>query len=356
MGTHRIAARLIHNAKRVGTVLLVVSTTGCMTTLGYVPEYPKKSGDGWMPGADFQEEIDYKSMRKWALDVVDGYGTRATLNAQADYGAALLAGAGVASLIGITAFDGDKGWIKGIPIGAGFLATVFGVYNNEAKATTYTLGANYLQRLLNNSERRTLWREHVTQTVIGEAQASALAEQKKVKEEIDAFKEQLKTTVNKPTSKDDKLSSQLTDEIAKINERLKQLQLRQDLAEQRIAGLRKLTSETCQEILPPIDEPKKTDKSKKNGTECSKASNSAPHDKSEAICLRDDVMDVMARVDRLNLTFLPDDVPAALLSVGTTPKEGDKKAGDWANAKLPDSVKDDLAVFTSPIVSRCGVL
>ncbi|MGH8604724.1 MAG: hypothetical protein ACREXR_18645, partial [Gammaproteobacteria bacterium] len=131
--------------------------SGCVTTLGYVPEYPKPEKEWWGSRTNFSKTPNLGEVKKWAMDVIDGYDSRATMNRQADYAGALIAGAGAASLVGLGAFGGDRAWITGIPIGTAFLAGVAGIYSNEAKAQLFGAAANYLQRMVNNSERRLAW-------------------------------------------------------------------------------------------------------------------------------------------------------------------------------------------------------
>lgn len=67
---------------RPGIAVLIMcawaTTSGCVTTLGYVPEHlkPENTRD-YVP--------TYAEVKKWAFDVADGYGSRAILNRYAIY-------------------------------------------------------------------------------------------------------------------------------------------------------------------------------------------------------------------------------------------------------------------------------
>jgi hypothetical protein len=125
-----------------------LASSGCVTTLGYVPEYIKPKAD------PVTLKPTYAEVKKWSLDVLDGYDSRATMNRQALYFGALLAAAGVAAMAGLAAFDSGGSAIVGIPIGTGFLAGTAAIYNSEEKAEIYGRAGRYIKGLIVLSEQR----------------------------------------------------------------------------------------------------------------------------------------------------------------------------------------------------------
>jgi hypothetical protein len=85
--------------------MLVFATSGCVTSLGYVPGYVKQD-QGTRPPT-------YDEVRQWASDVAHGYDTRATVNRYAGYYGAVFAAAAVGTLAGLAAFDSGSPAIKG---------------------------------------------------------------------------------------------------------------------------------------------------------------------------------------------------------------------------------------------------
>ena len=133
----------------VVTLLASLLMSGCVTTLGYVPEHLKP--------ADTTTYIPtYTEVKKWAYDVVDGYDSRATKNRYAIYGAATIAAAAVSAIAGLAAFDSGSSALIGIPIGAGFLGSVATIYSSEEKAQIYGHARDYIKDLITASDRRTL--------------------------------------------------------------------------------------------------------------------------------------------------------------------------------------------------------
>lgn len=143
--------RRISNRRQVvisGLLLLAWgNASGCITTLGYVPEFPKtEDKKSYKP--------TYTEVRKWAYDVMDGYDSRATMNRQALYGGALLAAASLSALTGLLAFDSTSSALKAIPIGAAFLGGAAGIYSNEEKALIFGRASSYAKTLINFSDNR----------------------------------------------------------------------------------------------------------------------------------------------------------------------------------------------------------
>ena len=129
----------------VGLALL---TSGCVTTLGYVPEAVKPEEDKETLRAS------YKEVRKWASDVADGYDSRNTMNRHAIYAGATLAAASVSAIAGLAAFGSNSSALIGIPIGTGFLGALAAIYQSDEKAAIYREGAQYVKDLIVLSEER----------------------------------------------------------------------------------------------------------------------------------------------------------------------------------------------------------
>lgn len=329
---------------RCAALALLPFTYGCMTTLGYVPEYPKPEQQWWGGGPNFSKTPKLSEVKKWAMDLVDGYDSRATMNRQADYAGALLAGAGAASLVGLAAFGGDQAWITGIPIGTAFLAGVAAIYSNEAKAQLYGAATNYLQRMVNNSERRLAWlRRRSTpgaESDLAKSRADAAGASTSVKAYLNEYKrrqadEALKSTTAKGEEEKDVASRAAAD----AKRQLDALAVESEMAKQREDGLARLKdlTEHLDLTCPNAANPK---------TEC-------PSETFEALCLRDDVLDVMERVERLINILMPSGVTDRLKGVGDTMG---KTSGDWVTEEKIDQANKDLAYLNSSIVSKCGVL
>lgn len=281
------------------------------------------------------------------------------MNRQADYAGALVAGAGAASLVGLAAFGADQAWITGIPIGMAFLAGVAAIYNNEAKAQLYGAAANYLQRMVNNSERRLAWLRRKSNQATRAGAGSELDKSEKkaadarmrVTAYIDEYMlrqaaEALKSTTAGDKEKKDEASPAATDAKRQVATRaaadakrqLDALAVESEMAKQREDGLARLKERT--EHLVDLNCP--DDGQSKKACETF-----------EALCLRDDVLDVMERVDRLINILMPSGVTDRLKGVGNTIG---KTSGDWVTEEQIDQVNKDLAYLNSSIVSKCGVL
>ncbi len=133
-------------------------TSGCVTTLGYVPEHLKPANtETYIP--------TYAEVKKWAYDVVDGYDSRATMNRHALHFGALFAAAAAGALAGLAAFDAGHSAITGIPIGTAFLSGVFTIYSNEEKSQIYGYASKYVKDLITASDKRFLAKRGTTATV-----------------------------------------------------------------------------------------------------------------------------------------------------------------------------------------------
>lgn len=106
-------------------VLLPISATlsGCVTTLGYVPEYVEASED---------------------TDTLQP----ATMNRQALYSGAVLAAASICAIVGLAAFGSNSSALIEIPIGTGFLGALAAVYQSDEKAAIYGSGGRYVKSLI----------------------------------------------------------------------------------------------------------------------------------------------------------------------------------------------------------------
>ena len=129
------------------TLLLcsLVTSSGCMTTLGYLPDDIKP--------ADLTHPT-YQEVVKWGTDLKDGYGSRASANRNTIYGGALVAAAAVSAMTGLAAFNTGGSTILGIGLGTGFLASAAAIYSNDLRAQLYDRASSYMDRLLIRSQTR----------------------------------------------------------------------------------------------------------------------------------------------------------------------------------------------------------
>ncbi len=378
------AGWLLHNARAKWQTLCrnlilagtVVFNTGCATGLGYIPEYPKPGAKSYLT-TDFGVDLRYQDVRRWGMDVLDGYDSRSTANRYATYGGAAIGAAAAASLVGLATFDSTTSWIKGIPIGAAFLGSLFALYNNDVKAAIYEAGANQLHRLLNNSDRRRFWLNTRNPEFIKQIISKVNVDMQQLEERIKRLQEQrvqfasqaandykkslAKGSVTKGSvAKGNKESPAVTaqadetamttnaednEKVDAISKEITQLQTDLTLSRQRLASLEKLNSEAgLLDIKGCTPRYKSDDTATSSDTQC---------DTYEKLCLRDDVMSIMETVDRLNETLTPADVGNALKGLTA---ETAKKGIDWVETSKVKQVRQDLGFLYGPAVSRCGVL
>lgn len=130
-------------------VALAVSVSGCkpywLSFAGYFPE---------SVSADHSRPACYGEVRAWAVTVADGYDSRHTLNRYALYGGGITAGAGAGAMAGLAAFSAGHPALIGIPIGATFLATMLGLYQNDKKSLIYDAGSRAIEELIVASDCR----------------------------------------------------------------------------------------------------------------------------------------------------------------------------------------------------------
>jgi hypothetical protein len=123
--------------------------SGCATHLGYVPN-DVYAGCFWPRTctAPNSPPPSYLEVKNWAVQVEDGYDTRAVFNRQALYGGALIAAASTGALVGLAAFNTGGAVITALPIGATFLGGAMAIYNNEQKAVIYGSASQTIRNVL----------------------------------------------------------------------------------------------------------------------------------------------------------------------------------------------------------------
>jgi hypothetical protein len=141
---------------RVSILALTASfvLSGCSTHLGYVP-YDVYAGCFWpknCAGSTTDRPPSYSDVENWALQVADGYDTRAVFNRQAIYGGALIAAASTSAVVGLSAFDTANNVVTALPIGATFLGGTMAIYNNEQKAIIYGSASQTIRNVLIQSD------------------------------------------------------------------------------------------------------------------------------------------------------------------------------------------------------------
>lgn len=125
---------------------LISFSSGCFTTLGYVPDTIKPRQISGASGSLVAKTVSgtwtpsLKEVKAWAYDVADGYGSRASANRNALYVGYFIAAAAAGAISGLAAYDSTNSAITGIPIGTGFLGAVAAYYHNDLKAGIYDLG------------------------------------------------------------------------------------------------------------------------------------------------------------------------------------------------------------------------
>jgi hypothetical protein len=127
------------------------ATSGCVTTLGYVPEMVKARQIAPNPTP---YKATYPQVKEWALSVADGLDSRSTMARQSLSFGALLAGAAAATVTALGAFSAGSPAIVGIPIGTAFLSTGATIYNSEPKAVIYRYASDTVKELVRKSDER----------------------------------------------------------------------------------------------------------------------------------------------------------------------------------------------------------
>lgn len=342
----------------VALFLCSMTMSGCVTTLGYVPEYvkPTQNKDTLLP--------TYAEVKKWALDVLDGYDSRATMNRQALYAGAVLAAASISAIAGLAAFGSNSSALIGIPIGTGFLGAVAAVYQSDEKAAIYGSGSRYVKGLITLSNKRiTDFDSDVDGSIAvvasQEAQAAAgqrlaearkqYAEQSKLAEDGKKKAEAAKAS---PTSTDPERNA--------LDKAAKSLQDLADEAKQAVAAA---------EASAKMAETRTTNalrlqrlRKEAGGNKDKLSSLRDAFLAAEAICLQTDVNDLMNKVADHVAVLDPKDLAARLRGVKAPDKAGGSKTdsgsaaaqGTGGNAaQAPVIPPPDLSDLALPAKSTC---
>lgn len=343
-----------------------VAAPGCVTTLGYVPEHLK-------PKDKATYIATYAEVKEWAFDVVDGYDSRATMNRYAIYGGALLGAAAAGAIAGLAAFDSGSSALIGIPIGTGFLASVAAIYSSEEKSRIYSLASRYVKDLITLSDQRVDRRRlaaQMTGTALEEAQKALAAADRlleRAKQE-EASKRKLATATRVEAEKaaegPDKVAlsehaksaEQMAAEAAGVvakeqaardvaHERVRQAERRHEVWKGLLRARAKLSEAQAAPAGPRREAEIAARQPEVAAAEAAWAELTR-HEPAEALCLRDDINDVMRKVGE-HITLLdPKNVVERLRAVG----KAAKSEGETAPAKLPPADLSDLA---PPVRSRC---
>jgi hypothetical protein len=345
-----------------------MANSGCVTTLGYIPEHPK-------PIADTATLTPtYGEVKKWAYDVLDGYDSRATLNRHAIYGGALIAAAAVGAIAGLAAFDSGSSALIGIPIGTGFLGSVAAIYSSEEKAQIYRFASEYVKDLISDSEKRNIKRNAASQNPDAAIADATRLRDKALNHHTELIAQETTHRNNAKKARDDANSAApntpdraAKEKIADAAEKLA-IQAASDVAtakveleeaETRLRNLTRLKQalEIVKTVRQELEKAKKTPDDKAEVQRAERALAAAEKtidpDTSEALCLRDDVNDVMRRVEEHKALLDPKNIAARLQSIraprtstqGTTPAAG----GATATQVSPG----DLSDLQTPVKSRC---
>lgn len=335
-------------------ISLAATSSGCATWLGYVPEQVRP-GDNMTPS--------YAEVKEWAYDVIDGYDTRATINRQSLYAGALLAAAAVGAITGLSAFGSDSAALVGIPIGTTFLAGVAAVYSSEEKARIYRLASAYLKDLVTMSDRRlrqcTSLASTRSKSILADAEQALIVAKTKHREAIEQEEylqskvKSLRSELDDPTSNAEKVARQMV--IGALDQEHSKARDATVKAEAAILGATNDFNDITRCSDPRIA-----------STGLEKAVQEG-----EALCLRDDVNEIMRRVeahialldprnvaDRLrNAVRAPPTNIGASEPIPATATPKDAPADGVPTATEPvmaGAATDDLSDLMPPIQSRCG--
>lgn len=341
--------------------------SGCVTTLGYVPEYIKPSDQQTLMPT-------YTEVKKWATDVVDGYDSRATMNRQALYLGSLVAAAGISALAGLAAFHSHSSAVIGIPIGAGFLGGVAAVYQSDEKAEIYARGSRYIKSLIVLSEERvSRYRQDVTldmSTEVEAAQKAVNTAQIQLKDsqgreatqsqEAQAARKKADAAKNNPGASD--AQKQALENSAKALENLDNQEKQAVMAAQVVlsAAQTQLKTATARWAMrhARFEALRNAGKSPSDiikllGAEGPDSSQSEFY-MSEAICVQKDVNDAMDRVAVHLADLDPKNLAAQLKAVKAA--ETKTSTGGTASTTAQDQQNHppDLSDLALPAKSECG--
>ena len=345
----------------VSAALLLCSVTlsGCVTTLGYVPEYvkPTQNKDTLVP--------TYTEVKTWAMNVLDGYDSRASINRQALYAGAVLAAASVSAIAGLAAFGSNSSALIGIPIGAGFLGALAAVYQSDEKAAIYGSGSRYVKGLIMLSNKRITDFDYdvdgsIEVAASQEAQAAALL---RLTEDRKQYAEQIKVA-DEGKKKADTAKASGTSAESERNALDKAAKSLQDLADQAKQAV------TTAEASMKMAETRTRNALHRQRLLKEAKDNKVPLDALkgaflavEAICLQTDVNDLMDKVANHIAVLDPKDLAARLKAVKATDKPAGGKADSGGAAAqgaggaatpAPAIPPPDLSDLALPAKSSCS--
>jgi hypothetical protein len=360
------------NSAILSLVLCVGATnSGCMTTLGYVPEHLKPSDKTTFTPT-------YSEVKKWAYDVADGYDSRATMNRQAIYVGALLAAAAVGAIAGLAAFDTGHSWIVGIPIGTAFAGSVLAIYSSEEKGHIYRLASEYVKDLVTKSDRRLVRRRLATQapaTALTEAQQAVPAAQQRrqqAEQELHTQKQQANAA---HTAADNaaagpqkdaltKSAQALDQEVAKATQALADADVVFQAAQERVDKATKRNKAwnelviaeaalaTANAAIPPNPGTVSSAQARVTAADAVWAdfTRSEEH---EAFCLRDDINSVMRRVEEHKALLDPKNVAARLQAIKAPQTSTQSTTSAASGATTPQVSPENLSDLQPPAKSAC---
>lgn len=316
----------------------ITVTSGCAATkLGYIPEDVESSDNTTTITPTYPE------VKTWAYDVADGYDSRATLNRYAVYGGALIGAAAAGAIAGLAAFDSGSSALIGIPIGATFLGGVAAVYSNEVKARIYRLGAQYIKDLITLSDKRRYQCEASASTISQDAQKAVEDAQERL---VDAeqHEELLQKRAKKAHEDVEKSKSEKDKDL--------EAKIATDIDNRKSEAAAAMAEAKADLRLAEHDE--------QDARQCSTLKPEQLLEK-EALCLRQDVNDVMRNVEAYKAELDPDDIvkrlkdvraPSPTPAAGSTP--GTEAAASSDKADTTTASPLDLTALSPPVKSKCG--
>ena len=359
-----VAARIPLARQGLALLLLCAVTTnsGCVTTLGYIPEHPKPMADTTTITPKYGE------VKKWAYDVLDGYDSRATMNRNAIYGGALIAAAAVSAIAGLAAFDSGSSALIGIPIGTTFLGSVAAIYSSEEKAHIYRLASEYVKDLITASDerfakRRLLVTQKLAASMLEKAQMDlgeadkrlllAKQEETSQKAQADAKRAEAGQAAAGPEKDALTKSAQALEQLAKkATSTMMEAQAARDAAEERVNNAKRRyealnTLTATKKKLADLEAatPKNSVAIDAVRAELAAAEQVWDHltnsEMAEALCLRKDINDVMRRVEEHKALLDPKNIVDRLKNVRAP---APVTPGDLSNLMLPVKSRCDNAI------------
>jgi len=351
-------------------VSLSFLVSGCVTTLGYVPEAVKAKED------KVTLRPTYHEVKKWASDVADGYDSRNTMNRHAIYAGATLAAASVGAIAGLAAFGSNSSALIGIPIGTSFLGALAAVYQSDEKAAIYREGAQYAKGLIVLSEERVQKFDEDNDGALRiadsrEAEANArlrlvhdqsrLAELKKL---ADDAEKKVQAANSNPASTDAERTA-LEKATLSLQGLVKEAQAAVTASEAAVTTAEARTKAAVQYGKLRAEEKKENEqRDEKTRKEKGKDEDTVRSLflKGEAVCLQQDMNALMAKVADHIAVLDPKDLAARLKAVKAESKNGtgqkgaaggggqDKAAATTETPRIPPPDLSDLAL---PAKSSC---